>query len=116
MRIEFNNDNVKSASNHVNFLIKDNNEEFNLFVKSNDHNLKLSGESFCAFDNNFSINKFLPLKIYKKHHLYFIQDNINAILGGKKNIYNLIILYIVLIKSNLEINRKKISKFMRGIK
>ena len=54
MRIEFNNDNVKSASNHVNFLIKDNNNQFNL--------------------------------------------------------------YIVLIKSNLEINRKKISKFMRGIK
>lgn len=73
-------------------------------------------DKYQSFDNNFNINKFLPLKIYKKHHLYFIQDNINAILDGNKNIYNLIILYIVLIKSSLEIKRKKISKFMRGIK
>ena len=73
-------------------------------------------DKYESFENNFSFSKFLSLKIYKKHHLYFIQDNINAILNGKKKIFNLIILYIVLIKSNLEINRKKISKFLRGIK
>ena len=103
MRIEFNNDNVKSASNHVNFLIKDNNKEFNLFVKSNNHNLKLSGESFCALllIPSLIVNKNISLNLEVSE--IFIK-NINSV------IQNIICYWSKNISNKTWFNSKKLNK------